>query len=105
MTTKLEADQAEEIAHLHSVMDAWFDQRDLDIEGIGPALIDAAAGYLRVSRVGGMSQQDSDLVLNVIRSMVEDGHLTAPITRYIMTSKNDKLATDEENQNLSPLVG
>ena len=50
-------------------LDAWFDRRKLAHEAIDQAVIDAASGYLRTSRVGGMSQKESDLVLGVIQDM------------------------------------
>jgi hypothetical protein len=48
---------------------AWFDRRKLAHEAIDKAVIDAASGYLRTSRVGGMPQEQSDLVLGVIEDM------------------------------------
>ena len=50
-------------------LDAWFDRRKLAHDAIDQAVVDAASGYLRTSRVGGMSQKKSDLVLGVIQDM------------------------------------
>ena len=52
-----------------STLDAWFDRRKLAHDAIDQAVVDAASGYLRTSRVGGMSQKKSDLVLGVIQDM------------------------------------
>lgn len=50
-------------------LDAWFDRRKLAHDAIDSAVIDAVAGYLRTSRVGGMPQDESDLILGVIQDM------------------------------------
>lgn len=52
-----------------ATLTAWFDRRKLAHEAIDQAVIDAAEGYLRTSRVGGMPQPQSDLVLGVISDM------------------------------------
>ena len=52
-----------------STLDAWFDRRQLAHAVVDKAVIDAASGYLRTSRVGGMSQEESDLILGVIEDM------------------------------------
>jgi hypothetical protein len=56
-----------------STLDAWFDRRKLGHAAIDQAVIDAASGYLRVSRCGGMSQKKSDLILGVIHDMARLG--------------------------------
>lgn len=67
-------------------LNAWFDREKLDKDQIGPKILDAAKGYLRRSRSGGMEQDTSDTVEAVIEDMLRLGYLTAPITRYLMTS-------------------
>lgn len=52
-----------------STLDAWFDRRELGNEAVNQAVIDAASGYLRTSRVGGMPQVESDLILGVMQDM------------------------------------
>jgi len=52
-----------------STLDAWFDRRKLAHDSLDQAVVDAASGYLRTSRCGGMKQNDSDLVLAVIQNM------------------------------------
>lgn len=52
-----------------STLDAWFDRRKLGNEAVNQAVIDAASGYLRTSRVGGMPQVESDLILGVMQDM------------------------------------
>jgi hypothetical protein len=52
-----------------STLDAWFDRRKLAHDAIDQAVVDAASGYLRTSRVGGMPQEESDLILGVIQDM------------------------------------
>ena len=52
-----------------STLDAWFDRRKLAHDSLDQAVVDAASGYLRTSRCGGMKQKDSDLVLAVIQNM------------------------------------
>ena len=60
-----------EIEDERSVLKAWFDTRKLGHELVDQLVIDYAAGYLllQTSRVGGMSQEDSDMVLGVIEDM------------------------------------
>lgn len=52
-----------------STLNAWFDRRKLAHAAIDQAVVDAASGYLRTSRSGGMSSEESDLVLGVILDM------------------------------------
>jgi len=54
-------------------LNAWFDRRKLAHEAVDQAVIDAASGYLRTSRVGGMPKKESDLVLGVIKDMARLG--------------------------------
>jgi len=56
-----------------STLDAWFDRRKLGHEAVDQAIVDAASGYLRTSRVGGMPQEESDLILGVIQDMARLG--------------------------------
>jgi hypothetical protein len=54
-----------------STLEAWFDRRKLAHDAIDQAVVDAASGYLRTSRVGGMPQEESDLVLGAIQDMAQ----------------------------------
>jgi len=53
-----------------STLDAWFDRRKLAHEQIDQSILEAAQGYLRRSRVGGMSAKQSEAVEAVIADMV-----------------------------------
>lgn len=55
------------------VLDAWFDRRKLAHDAVDQAVVDAASGYLRTSRVGGIPQEESDLVIGVIEDMARLG--------------------------------
>ena len=59
----------EEKEAAEDTLTAWFDRRKLAHEAIDQAVIDAVGRYLRTSRVGGMPQTESDLVLEVISDM------------------------------------
>ena len=63
------AKEIEEKLDAISTLDAWFDRRKLAHDSLDQAVVDAASGYLRTSRCGGMKQKDSDLVLAVIQNM------------------------------------
>lgn len=63
------AQAVEENLDAISTLDAWFDRRKLAHDAIDQAVIAAASGYLRTSRVGGMPQKESDLILGVIQDM------------------------------------
>lgn len=66
----IEIEQLEEDnTYANDIIDAWFDRRELAHEAIDQSVIDATEGYLRVSRVGGMPKEDSDLVISVITDM------------------------------------
>ena len=56
-----------------STLDAWFDRRKLGHKAVDQAVVDAASGYLRTSRVGGMPQEESDLIIGVIQDMARLG--------------------------------
>ncbi len=56
-----------------STLDAWFDRRELGHAAVDQAVVDAASGYLRTSRSGGMPQEESDLVLGVMQDMARLG--------------------------------
>lgn len=69
-----ERDEALWEAKCHSeTLDAWFDRRELGHAAVDHAVVDAASGYLRTSRVGGMSNKQSDLILGVIQNMARLG--------------------------------
>lgn len=65
--------ETEEKLDAISTLDAWFDRRKLGHEAVDQAVVDAASGYLRTSRVGGMEQEESDLILGVIQDMARLG--------------------------------
>ena len=50
-------------------LDAWFDRRNLAHDAIDEAVLNAARGYLRTSRSGGMGQETSDMIEGVISDM------------------------------------
>lgn len=54
-------------------LSAWFDRRELGHEAVDQAVVDAASGYLRTSRVGGMPRKQSDLIIGVIQDMARLG--------------------------------
>jgi hypothetical protein len=56
-----------------STLDAWFDRQKLGHEAVDQAVLDAAKGYLRVSRNGGMDREQSDLIEGVIADMARLG--------------------------------
>jgi|DEB0MinimDraft_6_1074348.scaffolds.fasta_scaffold06150_7 hypothetical protein len=56
-----------------STLDAWFDRRELGHAAVDQAVVDAASGYLRTSRCGGMPQEESDLILGVMQNMARLG--------------------------------
>lgn len=58
---------------LGETLDAWFDRRKLGHDAVDQAVVDAASGYLRTSRVGGMSNEESDMILDVIQDMARLG--------------------------------
>ena len=59
----------EQVKDERHVLKAWFNTRELAHEAIDAAVLDAAKGYLRTSRSGGMCQQESDIVAGVIKDM------------------------------------
>ena len=56
-----------------NTLSAWFDRRELGHEAVDQAVVDAASGYLRTSRVGGMPRKQSDLIIGVIQDMARLG--------------------------------
>ena len=50
-------------------LNAWFDRRKLAHESIDEAVLNAARGYLRTSRSGGMDKETSDMIEGVIEDM------------------------------------
>ena len=50
-------------------LNAWFDRRKLAHEAIDEAVLNAARGYLRTSRSGGMDNETSDMIEGVIEDM------------------------------------
>ena len=72
LEAKLEKAVEEKLCAIDT-LNAWFDRRKLGHEAVDQAIVEAASGYLRTSRVGGMSQEESDLVLGVIQDMARLG--------------------------------
>ena len=56
-----------------NTLSAWFDRRELGHEAVDQAVVDAASGYLRTSRAGGMPRKQSDLIIGVIQDMARLG--------------------------------
>lgn len=52
----------EDCDNTKDMMTAWFDQRRLDEAELTPLFLDAAGGYLRRCRSGGMPRKQSDRV-------------------------------------------
>ena len=50
-------------------LSAWFDRRELAHDAIDETVLNAARGYLRTSRSGGMDQETSDVIEGVIEDM------------------------------------
>lgn len=50
-------------------LNAWFDRRGLAHEAIDETVLNAARGYLRTSRSGGMDKEQSDMIEGVIADM------------------------------------
>ena len=50
-------------------LNAWFDRRKLAHEAIDETVLNAARGYLRTSRSGGMDKETSDMIEGVIEDM------------------------------------
>jgi len=59
----------EQVKDERRCLEAWFDTRELAHEAIDAAVLDAAKGYLRTSRSGGMCPQESDIIVAVIEDM------------------------------------
>lgn len=82
---KARADAAEE-ARLDAIdtLNAWFDRRKLGHAAVDQAVLDAASGYLRTSRSGGMPQEESDLILGVVQDMARLGIFADLFARAII---------------------
>ena len=73
---KAEAERDEALWQAECAKDtlsAWFDRRELGHEAVDQAVVDAASGYLRTSRAGGMPRKQSDLIIGVIQDMARLG--------------------------------
>lgn len=69
-----ERDEALRHAQYHEeTLDAWFDRRELGHAAVDQAVVDAASGYLRTARAGGMTKKQSDMILGVIQDMARLG--------------------------------
>ena len=68
----LKAELAEAVVARDDAIDtlsAWFDRRELAHDAIDETVLNAARGYLRTSRSGGMDQETSDVIEGVIEDM------------------------------------
>ena len=68
----LKAELAEAVVardHAIDTLNAWFDRRKLAHNAIDETVLNAARGYLRTSRSGGMDQETSDVIEGVIEDM------------------------------------
>lgn len=74
-------------------LNAWFDRRKLGHKAVDQAIVDAASGYLRTSRNGGMPQEESDLILGVMQDMARLGLFADLFARATLAKLEDK--TDE----------
>ena len=86
----------EETKDANSVLEAWFDRRELGHKAVDQAVLDAASGYLRTSRSGGMSQKKSDLVLAVFQDMARLGAFADLFARAAKTQNEAALAAQIE---------
>ncbi len=59
----------EQVKDERMCLKAWFDTRKLAHDAVDGAVLDAAKGYLRRSRAGGMCSQKSDIIAAVIEDM------------------------------------
>jgi hypothetical protein len=59
----------EELEDQTSIFYAWFDTQELAHEAIDKAVLDAAKGYLRTCRVGGMCEWESGCIEAVFADM------------------------------------
>jgi hypothetical protein len=59
----------EELEDQTSIFHAWFDTQELAHEAIDKAVLDAAKGYLRTCRVGGMCEWESGCIEAVFADM------------------------------------
>lgn len=77
----------------------WFDQKRRDRDALGAMMLDAAKGYLRISRVGGMDPDLSDEVAACVENMIHHGTFTQCVTEYIMQEiardRTDSRAADQ----------
>jgi hypothetical protein len=59
----------EQVKDERRCLEAWFNTRKLAHEAIDAAVLDAANGYLRTSRSGGMCPKESFIIASVIEDM------------------------------------
>ena len=78
------AKAVDEAENWKDCLNSWFDTKKLAEEHVDPKIVDAAAGYLRVSRAGGMDSEESDLVLGVVQDMAFRGVFSSIFTQYTL---------------------
>ena len=86
----------EETKDAISTLESWFDRRELGHKAVDQAVLDAASGYLRTSRSGGMPQKKSDLVLAVFQDMARLGAFADLFARAAKTQVEAALAAQIE---------
>lgn len=68
---------------------AWFDRRKLAHEDIDETVLNAARGYLRTSRSGGMPQHESDMIEGVIADMARQSVFADLFARAALRKEED----------------
>ena len=86
----------EETKDAISTLEFWFDRRELGHKAVDQAVLNAASGYLRTSRSGGMPQEESDLVLAVFQDMAHLGVFADLFARSAKTQVDAALAAQIE---------
>jgi hypothetical protein len=82
----------EENEALRRTVDAEFGRRDRLREDLNGDFLGAAAGFLRVSRSGGMSAELSSQVLAAIETMIEHDHVAFVLEAIIDTEAKAAVA-------------
>lgn len=59
----------DQVEYSEICLKSWFDTRNLIKDDVDQEILNSVKGYLRVSRSGGMEDDDSDMVLGVIEDM------------------------------------
>jgi hypothetical protein len=89
----------EEVKEIDECFSSWFDRKKLTIDATTAPIVNAAEGYLRTCRSGGMETDNSDMVIAVIENMALHGVFADQYIRVdcdrditqIATARNDVL--------------